>query len=150
MRRREAELAKAESAHAVAQLQERWQRENAAAAAAEDHSTKEVAALCQRVAALERGVRPGGPLCRAIGEVVGKLTGRVERELIGRIKVLEDRQLKFLGVHEPGRQYQPGSLVVRNGGLWHCNVDTHEAPGRSGAWQLAVKSGEADKMPGVA
>jgi hypothetical protein len=141
MRRRDAEFARAETAFDVARLQERWQSEDAAAAAAADYRVKEVAALRQRVAALERGVRPGGPLCRAIGEVVGKLTGQVQRELAKRIKQLEDRQLTFKGVHEPGQHYALGSLVVKSGGLWCCTAPTSDTPGKSNSWTLAVKSG---------
>jgi hypothetical protein len=141
MRRRDVEFAKAETATDVARLQVKWRDENAAALDAEDHRTKEVADLRARVAALERRVVPGGPLCGAIGEVVGKLTGQVQRELAKRIKVLEDRQLTFKGVHEPGQHYARGSLVVKSGGLWCCTAPTADAPGKSADWQLAVKSG---------
>jgi len=53
--------------------------------------------------------------------------------------------LRFLGVHEPGRVYSPGNMVVRSGGLWHCNSTTTKTPGTSGDWQLATKSGEPGK-----
>jgi hypothetical protein len=141
MRRREAEFTEARTAFDVAQLQVRWSSEDAAAEAAADYRVKEVAALHQRVAALERGVRPGGPLCRAIGEAVGKLTGQVQHELAKRIKQLEERQLTFKGVHEPGQHYTLGSLVVKSGGLWCCTTPTSDTPGKSSSWTLAVKSG---------
>jgi hypothetical protein len=55
---------------------------------------------------------------------------------------LEAKQLRFMGVYEPGRTYRPNSLVVRSGGLWCALSPTTDAPGRSSAWQLVTKSGE--------
>jgi hypothetical protein len=141
MCRRQRELDRASSAADVDQLTKRWSAEDAATLAAEDYRVKEVAALHQRVAALERGFRPGGPLCRAIGEAVGKITSQVQRELSKRIQHLEERQLAFRGVHEAGQHYAPGSLVVKGGGLWCCTAPTSDTPGKSSSWTLAVKSG---------
>ena len=102
------------------------------------------------MAKLEALARPGGVFVDAMAEAVGKMVRQVRVDLEARIKAVEDRQLVFKGVHEPGRAYQPGNLVVRNGGLWHCNALTHEMPGKSSDWQLAVKSGEANRAPAVA
>jgi hypothetical protein len=54
-------------------------------------------------------------------------------------------QLRFCGVWESGRSYQPNALVVRQGGLWCCLQPTTATPGSSADWQLAVKQGEIPK-----
>ncbi len=73
---------------------------------------------------------------------MGQALGTVRKQLEDRIATVEQTRLRFLGVHEPGRSYVPGNLVVRSGGLWHCNTPTTSTPGRSADWMLAVKSGE--------
>lgn len=96
----------------------------------------ELQALKRRVAKLERMVAPGGILAQALGDCL-----RI------RFEEIERRQLRFFGVHEPGRSYRANSLVVRKGGLWIALRDTTMVPGTGADWQLAVKSGEANREP---
>jgi hypothetical protein len=79
----------------------------------------------------------GERICETVGRMIGELTARVRR--------LEESQLRFLGVHQAGRSYQANSLVVRQGGLWVALEATTGTPGSSTHWQLAVKSGEANR-----
>ena len=123
-RRREQEFARARTALDVSILQARWEREDTMASQAGDHRERELIDLRKRVAKLEALTRPGGVFIDAMAEAVGKMVRQVRVDLEARIKAVEDRQLVFKGVHEPGRAYQPGNLVVRNGGLWHCNALT--------------------------
>lgn len=96
------------------------------------------AALEHRIARIERMVARDGPLVAAVGDAMREIRTQIE-----------STRLKFLGVHEIGRSYEPGSLVVRSGSLWHCNEPTRDTPGKSNAWQLAVKQGEPKKEPTV-
>ena len=52
--------------------------------------------------------------------------------------------LKFCGVYQCGRSYQPGDAVTRSDSLWVCNAATTGEPGQDFVgWQLAVKRGSA-------
>jgi hypothetical protein len=111
-----------------------------------DDPSAELQALHRRVARIERFVGPEGDLERLIGMAIGDAEVRLGQQITGlerQLTAIEETRLRFMGVHEPGRRYSRGVLVVRNGSLWHCNGDTSETPGRSGDWQLAVKQGEA-------
>jgi hypothetical protein len=54
---------------------------------------------------------------------------------------LDTTSIKFCGVWREGGSYGPGDAAIRHGGLWICRHATASAPGKSDAWQLAVKSG---------
>jgi len=61
-----------------------------------------------------------------------------------RIADLEARPaLKYAGVWDEARTYQPGEFTTHNGCLWHCNETNNSArPGSGSAvWTLAVKAG---------
>jgi hypothetical protein len=77
-----------------------------------------------------------------IGKQFGDLINQMS-VITNAVEGISERQLKFKGIYEVGRTYSRGSMVVRNGGLWHCNNETSEQPGKSDHWQLCVKSGEA-------
>jgi hypothetical protein len=76
-----------------------------------------------------------------LGSLIGKLTKRVEE--------LERRpHVKYLGVHKPGATYSEGSLVTRDGSIFHCNKTTTALPGDgSQDWTLACKRGKDGKDP---
>jgi hypothetical protein len=103
--------------------------------------SEDLAALTRRVALLERKLKPGGTIINAIGDAIGRHLADFRK----RFEDLERRQLRFLGIYESGRSYKANSLVVRRGGLWVALVDTTTTPGTGADWQLAVKSGEAEK-----
>lgn len=47
-----------------------------------------------------------------------------------------------MGVHRPGATYSAGSLVTRDGSIFHCNKNTTAIPGDGSMdWTLAVKKG---------
>ncbi len=73
-----------------------------------------------------------------------RVGGRLE-QLETRIAALEQKpHLKYCGVFESGRAYQPGDAVTRSGSLWVCNVQTTGEPGKDFVgWQLGVKRGQA-------
>ena len=73
-----------------------------------------------------------------------RVTGRIE-QLETRIAALEQKpHLKFCGVHELGRTYQPGNAVTRSGSLWVCQAETSGKPGDDYyGWTLGVKRGRA-------
>lgn len=62
--------------------------------------------------------------------------------LESRITALERKpHVKFCGVHEAGRSYEPGDAVTHGGGLWICRVETTGKPNQDFVgWTLAVKS----------
>jgi hypothetical protein len=81
-----------------------------------------------------------------VGRLVELAVGTLRQE----IAAVEAKQLRFYGVHEPGRSYAPNSMVVKKGGLWIALTSTGTVPGSDDSWQLAVKSGEAGRAPAIA
>jgi hypothetical protein len=79
----------------------------------------------------------------ALLQVLDERHRRVIASLEDRIEALEARPgVKYLGVHQAGQSYQPGDMVTRSGGMWHCEAPTTDTPGEgSKAWRLAVKRG---------
>jgi hypothetical protein len=54
--------------------------------------------------------------------------------------------IKYMGVHKIGAIYSEGSLVTRDGSLFHANKTTRELPGDGNQdWTLAVKRGRDGK-----
>ena len=50
--------------------------------------------------------------------------------------------LRYLGVYQSGKAYEPGDIVTFAGGAWHCNGATEMRPGDgAAAWTLMVKRG---------
>jgi hypothetical protein len=156
MARRDREFAEAKSARDVDMLQRKWQAEDAAAAAAADWRNRELIELRGRVAALERALlsKNGRGLsmhvCQLLGDVFAGLKKDILKKLEPRIAKLEERQVRFCGVHQIGASYEPGSLVTKAGGLWHASKATRESPGQSSDWSLCVKSKSLEKEPVVA
>jgi hypothetical protein len=153
--RRQQEFEAAKSGYEVGELQRKWQAEDRAIAEAADYRSRQVDELHARVAQLERALGPDGrslvdALAPGLADAVGKVVGTQRRELDAKIAEIENRQLRFMGVHEAGRAYKANSLTIKKGGLWIALVDTVTPPGTSADWQLAVKSGEAGKLPGIA
>jgi hypothetical protein len=81
-------------------------------------------------------------------EAVKKYIDEAFVEYEKRFAALEKRaidrvdQLKYVGVYDRGVRYREGNFVTRDGSLWCAKRDTHETPGESDAWQLAVKRGK--------
>jgi hypothetical protein len=145
MRRRDAEFAKAETAADVARLQVRWQSEDAATLAAEDYRVKEVAALHQRVAALERLI---GGLTKATGDALRRIRTEGRAHILGEVE--KRGYLSHKGVWASDQAYPAGAVVTDHGSVW-CAVtrcEPGERPARAPAWRLMAK-GEG-KMPGIA
>jgi hypothetical protein len=130
MARRQAEFDGARTQLDVQRLEAKWRQEDAAIERTENLQAEQLRELRDRVLSLERCIHP---MIRQRG---------VFDTMHDRLHALEQRQLRFCGVHEAGRQYRANSLVVRNGGLWCALTDTAARPGASTDWQLAVKSGE--------
>jgi hypothetical protein len=149
--RRQKEFEAANTKAEVDALMDTWAAEDRAMADAKSVMGQQLADLSRRLARIEQVLGPGGEiLIEAIGEFVGrtlrKSLDQLRSELEQKLADVERKQLRFLGVHEPGRQYVPGNMVVRSGGLWCCLAMTTEQPGRSSCWQLCVKSGEIAKV----
>jgi hypothetical protein len=152
MRRRDAELAKAETAFDVAQLQVKWQSEDAAALDAEAYRVREIAALHQRVAALERLIGTDG---RALIRGFARATGdalrlvRLEERAHTAAELEKRGYLTHKGVWASDQAYPAGAVVTDHGNVW-CAVarcEPGERPSRAPAWRLMAKG---DKMPGIA
>jgi hypothetical protein len=153
LRRRQLEFDRAESAYDVAQLQTKWQREDAAAADAEDYRTKEVVDLRQRVAALERLLGPNGrTLISGFAKATGDAIGRVRLEERAHTAAELERRafMRYGGVWDEAAEYPRGALVTHAGSAWVALTPAEKGlrPGKAPAWRLAIK-GEG-KMPGIA
>jgi hypothetical protein len=145
MRRRQFELTKAETAFDVAQLQVKWQSEDAAAADAQDHRVKEVTELRARVAALER--RLGG-FAKATGDALREIREQDRAHLLS--EVAKCGFVRYGGVWDAAADYARGAMVTHAGSTWIATGPCEKGarPGKAAEWRLAVKS--ADTMPGVA
>lgn len=54
--------------------------------------------------------------------------------------------LRYLGVYQQGKAYEPGDCVTWAGQLWHCHETTIAPPGDgSKLWQLCVRKGRDGK-----
>jgi hypothetical protein len=122
-------------------LYNRWRDEDEEMARAQSAESRHIRSLERRLRKLEALFGDDSPLMKVIGTALGK----AQAELRAEIAAVADRQLKFMGVYESGRSYQPNSLVVRSGGLWCALEATTGTPGQSTHWQLAVKQGEASR-----
>jgi hypothetical protein len=62
--------------------------------------------------------------------------------LEARVALLEQKpHVKFCGVFESGKSYQPGDACTHSGGLWICRAATTGQPNQDfHGWTLAVKS----------
>lgn len=77
--------------------------------------------------------------------VVKKLVAHKDRadELEQRLSLLETKpHVKFCGVWEAHKTYEPGDAATHQGGLWVCKAVTTAQPSKDFVgWQLAVKRG---------
>jgi hypothetical protein len=121
-------------------VEKRWAEEDRLAEQAQTWQARQAADHERRLAYLEDVVE------NQVGRLVELAVGTLRKE----IAAVEAKQLKFFGVHEPGRSYASNSMVVRKGGLWVALTATATAPGTDDTWQLAVKSGEPHKGPAIA
>ena len=61
-------------------------------------------------------------------------------------EIAAHRSVRYMGVHKPGAEYSEGSLVTRDGSIFHCNRTTKAIPGDGNQdWTLAVKRGRDAK-----
>jgi hypothetical protein len=134
------EFEAAQTAAEVKALDERWRIEDQAVERAQSAQARQAADHERRLVYVEE----------VLEEQVPKLLELVIGTLRKEMAEVEAKQLKFYGVHEPGRSYAPNSMVVKKGGLWIALTATGTVPGSDDSWQLAVKSGEAGKAPAVA
>jgi hypothetical protein len=62
------------------------------------------------------------------------------------VALAEKVPIKYLGVYRAGATYSEGSMVTRDGSMYHANKTTREAPGDGCQdWQLCVKHGRDGK-----
>jgi hypothetical protein len=134
-------LFEAAKTHAeVKALEEQWRREDEAEIVAQSAQARQAADHERRLAYVEDVVE----------RQLGKLLDLVIKTLRKEIAEVAAKQLKFCGVHEPGRSYKANSMVVKRGGLWIALTSTGTVPGSDDTWQLCVKQGEVPKGPTVA
>lgn len=76
----------------------------------------------------------------ALGESLGLLAS-----LASRVRTLERRpEMKHVGIWRKGLRYEERNYVSHAGSLWMCCAPTSSAtPGKSPAWRLVVKRGDA-------
>lgn len=80
-------------------------------------------------------------LMAALAPTIAEFVGKAVEPLKLRIAELEKGGVKYCGVFQRALDYKRGSLVTFEGSAWCALVDTREVPGKSDAWQLAVKAG---------
>jgi hypothetical protein len=74
--------------------------------------------------------------CAALETKIARLEGALA----------EKSAVKYMGVHRTGATYSEGSLVTRDGSIFHANKTTSEIPGEGCLdWQLACKRGRDGK-----
>ncbi|MFK4534216.1 hypothetical protein ABIA00_002399 [Bradyrhizobium ottawaense] len=84
-------------------------------------------------------------LVKSLAPVIGDFVLAAITPLKERIKALESRPtLRYLGVWDSSRTYQPGSFVTHAGSVWNTDVEVVGVrPGEGGnIWKLAVKRGK--------
>jgi hypothetical protein len=138
--RRQQEFDAARTRAEVDRLLERWQREDDAAARAEDWRTKQIAEHGRRLDRLEHGALSDA-LVDVLADVLAQTRKEMTAEFTKKLAEIEQKIPKFCGVHEAGRTYGPNALVVKSGSLWISLTRTAQPPGTSD-WQLCTKSGE--------
>jgi hypothetical protein len=83
----------------------------------------------------------GRQMAAEVKTAIAPLTGKIAA-LEAKIAALSERQIKYLGIHKPGATYSEGSLVTRDGSVFHANKTTSEMPGDGNQdWILAIKRG---------
>jgi hypothetical protein len=53
----------------------------------------------------------------------------LEKAIEARFEMLEEQALRYRGVHDKSRQYNPGDVVTARGALWFCEKSTRGIPG---------------------
>ena len=80
-------------------------------------------------------------IANAIVVGIRKATEQIEERLA---KLEQKPHVKFCGVHESGKAYQPGDACTHGGSLWICVKATSGEPNKDFiGWKLAVKRGHA-------
>jgi hypothetical protein len=61
-------------------------------------------------------------------------------------KLEAQNSIRYMGVYRDGGEYSAGSLVTRDGSMFHCNRTTRASPGDGNQdWTLCVKRGRDGK-----
>ena len=83
----------------------------------------------------------GNQVVEAVRGYVDRVTAPL-RDRIAELEAQQAKALQYHGVHQRALTYHKGAAVTHGGGLWVAIADVPdgEAPGDSGAWQLAVKT----------
>lgn len=106
---------------------------------ADSGTEKPILTAAQLAKPLRTGDLPN--LMKAIAPAIGEFVAAAVAPLRARILELEKGGIKYCGVHQRALDYKRGSLVTHEGSAWCALVDTRDVPGKSDAWQLAVKAG---------
>ena len=80
-------------------------------------------------------------LMEAIAPLIKTYVEEKTAPLLARIAEIEKGGIKYMGTHQRAIDYRRGSLVTHEGSIWCATTDTQDVPGKSAAWQLAVKAG---------
>ena len=103
---------------------------------------------------INNGAEFGGQLAHAIRDYVERKLAPLRiavanleaKNAILSAEIAAHRSVKYMGVHKPGAEYSEGSLVTRDGSVFHCNRTTKAILGDGNQdWQLAVKRGRDGK-----
>jgi hypothetical protein len=62
-------------------------------------------------------------------------------QLREQVEGLREKSLLYCGTWNAKQTYYPGAAATHDGSLWVCRAQTKDRPGKSDAWQLAVKRG---------
>jgi hypothetical protein len=129
-------------------LEAEQKEQQTAKAAVEAPAQHRINALEARLARVEAALQSNvtwKALPEFLVEVFVEFTAVKIKSLVDRIVKLEarpDSSLKYLGVYRQDATYSEGSLVTRDGSIFHANKTTREAPGDGCMdWTLAVKRG---------
>ncbi len=85
-------------------------------------------------------------IANGIISTVPKFVAKKLKPLLDRLDALEAQQknLKYVGTYEAGRQYQPGNFVTCSGSLWHCDTATGEPSRRERRLATCGEKGDDD------
>jgi len=88
----------------------------------------------------------GNATMDALAPLIASIAGDIAA-LKRKVAALEARpSIKFMGVYKPGATYSEGSMVTRDGSIFHANKTTTATPGDGSMdWTLCVKRGRDGK-----
>lgn len=81
-------------------------------------------------------------IAEGLAPVITRAIKSATAPLIARIEELEDRGLKFCGVHQRAQSYRRGDSVTHKGSLWTALEATNSEPGTGPSWQLSAKGSQ--------